>query len=413
MSNKKELKISNKSDRPDNIVLRDHLLIEKAMEYENRLPSFMKDYFVYLKSSVAVSTRAAYLEDIIFFCEYIVNESGLTDKDDIKNLTVEDFKNIKSRDVNLFLGDYCPRYYKEREDHTFVYENNNRALARKKSSISTLFKFLYRNEQLPTNITDGFNPIKLPKPQPDAIKRLDIDEVMVMLDAVESGEGLTEKEKVYWEKTKLRDKAILALFVTYGLRLNELRELNISSFNFSRGEFKIYRKRGKEVLMPINKTCENVVIDYINYERPKSEDLPEDVQDALFLSLQRKRLTPRAIRQLVKKYTSICMHTSRDKGYSPHKLRATAATSLIQSGFSIYDVKALLDHDNVTTTQLYAAHKKNIKRDIVNNFEWLDEKEEVSLDDIKASDNESNNNLEANDVNIIDTEADIKDENQE
>ena len=403
MSNKKELKISNKSDRPDNIVLRDHLLIEKAMEYENRLPSFMKDYFVYLKSSVAVSTRAAYLEDIIFFCEYIVNESGLTDKDDIKNLTVEDFKNIKSRDVNLFLGDYCPRYYKEREDHTFVYENNNRALARKKSSISTLFKFLYRNEQLPTNITDGFNPIKLPKPQPDAIKRLDIDEVMVMLDAVESGEGLTEKEKVYWEKTKLRDKAILALFVTYGLRLNELRELNISSFNFS---------RGKEVLMPINKTCENVVIDYINYERPKSEDLPEDVQDALFLSLQRKRLTPRAIRQLVKKYTSICMHTSRDKGYSPHKLRATAATSLIQSGFSIYDVKALLDHDNVTTTQLYAAHKKNIKRDIVNNFEWLDEKEEVSLDDIKASDNESNNNLEANDVNI-DTEADIKDENQE
>ena len=412
MSNKKELKISNKSDRPDNIVLRDHLLIEKAMEYEKRLPSFMKDYFVYLKSSVAVSTRAAYLEDIIFFCEYIVNESGLTDKDDMKNLTVEDFKNIKSRDVNLFLGDYCPRYYKEREDHTFVYENNNRALARKKSSISTLFKFLYRNEQLPTNITDGFNPIKLPKPQPDAIKTLDIDEVMVMLDAVESGEGLTEKEKVYWEKTKLRDKAILALFVTYGLRLNELRELNISSFNFSRGEFKIYRKRGKEVLMPINKTCETVVIDYINYERPKSEDLPEDVQDALFLSLQRKRLTPRAIRQLVKKYTSICMHTSRDKGYSPHKLRATAATSLIQSGFSIYDVKALLDHDNVTTTQLYAAHKKNIKRDIVNNFEWLEEKEEVSLDDIKASDNESNNNLEADDVNI-DTEADIKDENQE
>ena len=412
MSNKKELKISNKSDRPDNIVLRDHLLIEKAMEYEKRLPSFMKDYFVYLKSSVAVSTRAAYLEDIIFFCEYIVNESGLTDKDDMKNLTIEDFKNIKSRDVNLFLGDYCPRYYKERKDHTFVYENNNRALARKKSSISTLFKFLYRNEQLPTNITDGFNPIKLPKPQPDAIKRLDIDEVMVMLDAVESGEGLTEKEKVYWEKTKLRDKAILALFVTYGLRLNELRELNISSFNFSRGEFKIYRKRGKEVLMPINKTCENVVIDYINYERPKSEDLPEDVQDALFLSLQRKRLTPRAIRQLVKKYTSICMHTSRDKGYSPHKLRATAATSLIQSGFSIYDVKALLDHDNVTTTQLYAAHKKNIKRDIVNNFEWLDEKEEVSLDDIQASDN--NNDLEANDINLdTETEADIKDENQE
>ncbi|WP_442908395.1 tyrosine-type recombinase/integrase [Intestinibacter sp.] len=354
------------------------------MEFEKGLPDFMKDYFIYLKGSVASSTRAAYLEDITFFCDYLVNESGLTDAKTIKDLTIEDFKNIKARDVNLFLGDYCPRYYKEKENATIVYENNNRALARKKSSISTLFKFLYRNEQLPTNITDGFNPIKLPKPQPDAIKRLDIDEVMIMLEAVESGEGLTEKEKVYWKKTKLRDKAILALFVTYGLRLNELRELNISSFNFSRGEFKIYRKRGKEVLMPINKTCENVVLDYINNERPKSDDLPDDVKDALFLSLQKKRLTSKAIRQLVKKYTSICMHTTRDKGYSPHKLRATAATSLIQSGFSIYDVKTLLDHDNVTTTQLYAAHKKNVKRDIVNNFEWLDEEnEEVSLDDIK------------------------------
>ena len=383
MDNKKELKINNKSDKPDNIVLREHILIEKCMEYEKNLPSFMKDYFIYLKGSVAVSTRAAYLEDITFFCNYLVNESGLTEAKTVKDLTIDDFKNIKARDVNLFLGDFCPRYYKENKDVTLVYENNSRALARKKSSLSTLFKFLYRNEQLKTNITDGFNPIKLPKPQPDAIKRLDIDEVMIMLDAVESGEGLTDKEKVYWKKTKLRDKAILALFVTYGLRLNELRELNISSFNFSRGEFKIYRKRGKEAEMPINKTCEKVILDYINYERPKEDELDGDAKDALFLSLQKKRLTARAIRQLVKKYTSICMHTTRDKGYSPHKLRATAATSLIQSGFSIYDVKALLDHDNVTTTQLYAAHKKNVKRDIVNSFEWIDEEDEVGLNDIQ------------------------------
>ncbi len=375
MKENKTIKINNKSDKPDNIVLRDHTIIEKCINFEKQLPEFMKDYFIYLKGSVAVSTRAAYLEDICFFCYYLINETNLTQASEAKYITVSEFNAIKSRDVNLFLGDFCPRYYRERNNSTFIYENNNRALARKKSSISTLFKFLYRNEQIDNNITDGFNPIKLPKPQPDAIKRLDIDEVSIMLEAVETGEGLTEKEIIYWQKTKLRDKAILALFVTYGLRLNELRELNLSSFNFSRGEFKIYRKRGKEVLMPINKTCEYVVKDYINNERPLNENLSEDVKDALFLSLQKKRLTSKAIRQLVKKYTSICMNTSRDKGYSPHKLRATAATSLIQSGFSIYDVKTLLDHDNVTTTQLYAAHKKNIKRDIVNNFEWIDDEE--------------------------------------
>lgn len=373
MSENKTIKIHNKSDKPDNIVLRNNKVIEKCIQVENHLPKFMKDYCIYLKGSVSVTTRLAYLEDIQFFCSYLSETKEVTDANEIKDITLEEFNRIKARDINLFLGDYCTRYYKYTEKNTHIYENNNRALARKKSSLSTLFKFLYRNDQLEANITDGFNPIKLPKPQPDAIKRLEIDEVAKMLDTVETGLGLTDKEKVYWKKTKLRDKAILALFVTYGLRLNELRELNISSFNFSRGEFKIYRKRGKEVLMPINNTCELVVRDYILNERTKSEMLSEDMQDALFLSLQNKRMDPKSIRQLVKKYTSISMDTSRDKGYSPHKLRATAATSLIQNGFSIYDVQNLLDHDNVTTTQLYAAHKKNVKRDIVNNFEWIDD----------------------------------------
>jgi len=373
MSETKAVRINNKSDKPDNIVIRDNKLIDRCISVQNKLPNFMKDYFIYLKGSVAVTTRLAYLEDIHFFCEYLVETNDLTDATDVADITLEDFNDIKARDLNLFLGDYCGRYYKENGKNTILYENNNRALARKKSSISTLFKFLYRNEQIDSNITDGLNPIKLPKPQPDAIKRLEIDEVAKMLDAVDTGQGLTDKEKVYWEKTRLRDKAILALFVTYGLRLNELRELNISSFNFSRGEFMIYRKRGKEVLMPINNTCETVVKEYIENERPNSELLSEEYRDALFLSLQNKRITAKAIRSLVKKYTSISMDTSRDKGYSPHKLRATAATSLIQNGFSIYDVQNLLDHDNVTTTQLYAAHKKNVKRDIVNNFEWIDD----------------------------------------
>ena len=86
------------------------------------------------------------------------------------------------------------------------------------------------------------------------------------------------------------------------------------------------------------------------------------------------------------------METTRNNGYSPHKLRATAATSLIQTGFSIYDVQNLLDHDNVTTTQLYAAHKKNVKRDIVNNFEWVDNND--NYEEIKKIDEEINNNIQ-------------------
>jgi len=125
--------------------------------------------------------------------------------------------------------------------------------------------------------------------------------------------------------------------------------------------------------MPLNQSVEKAVTDYIQLERPSDESVPAEDKDALFLSLQKRRMTERAIRQLVKKYSALALGTSPENGYSPHKLRATAATSLIQYGFSIYDVQNLLDHDNVTTTQLYAAHKKNVKREIVNQFEWLEE----------------------------------------
>lgn len=366
-------KIHNKSSKPDNIVARDNEIIDECEAIESALPKFMRDYFIFLKGSVAVTTRRAYLQDILFFCNYMIETDLYTNAEKASDIAIDEFKEITSRDVNLFIGDYCNRYYKKINDGRVLFENNNRSLSRKKSSLSTLFKFMFRNEQLPSDITGGFNPIKLQKTQPDAIKRLEIDEVAMMLDTVQNGTGLTDKEKDYWLKTRLRDKAILVLFVTYGLRLSELRELNISSFNFSRGVFVIYRKRGKEVQMPINDACERVVLDYIENERAKSEELDSENEDALFLSLQKKRMTTRSIRDLVKKYTSIAMGTSRSHGYSPHKLRATAATSMIETGFSIYDVQNLLDHDNVTTTQLYSAHRKNSKREIVKNFDWLDE----------------------------------------
>ena len=70
------------------------------------------------------------------------------------------------------------------------------------------------------------------------------------------------------------------------------------------------------------------------------------------------------------KSSSIGMQTARSAGYSPHKLRATAATSLIGRGNSIFDVQALLDHEQVTTTQLYAKHRMNVKRDLVRDMEW-------------------------------------------
>lgn len=369
---KKEYRIHNKSDKPDNIVEKENQIYLECEKIEEELPRFLRQYFVYLKGNILPMSRLAYLRDVRFFFNYLISETDLTKAQSAKDITVSEIDNIRASDINLFI-DYCRKYTVDEGDSIVVYENSNKTLARKKSSISVLFKQLYRDGLIKENITDGFDPIRVPKPGEKEIKALQDDEVMIMLDAVTTGSHLTEHEKKYWEKTKLRDKAILVLFLTYGLRLSELEQLNISSFNFSRGDFKIYRKRGKESTMPINRSVEIVVKDYIDNERNPEATSDEE---ALFLSLQGKRITSRAIRDLVKKYTSIALSTSRKDGYSPHKLRATAATSLIGRGNSIYDVQALLDHEQVTTTQLYASHKINVKRDLVNDMEWELERKE-------------------------------------
>ena len=371
----KRILIHNKSDRPDNVIQKEHEIFLQCEAIENELPRFLRGFYAYLRSNVLPNTRLAYLHDIKFFMQYLIDETDLTDAEDTSNIKLEDLQEVQAIDVNMFI-DYCRRYKVETEKNIYMYENTNKTLARKKSSISVLFKYLYRDGFVEKNITDGFDPIRVPRPGEKEIKALQDDEVMIMLDAVSSGQGLTDKERTYWEKTKLRDKAILILFLTYGLRLSELQQLNISSFNFNRGEFIVYRKRGKESLMPLNKSATAVIHDYIDNERPNDDKIQNEHKDALFLSLQCKRMTERQIRELVKKYTSIALNTTRRAGYSPHKLRATAATSLIGRGNSIFDVAALLDHEQVTTTQLYARHKANVKRDLVKDMEWEEERKD-------------------------------------
>ncbi len=361
-------KIKNRTGKPQNIFEKEQEIFNKCSKLEDNLPRFMNGYFIYLRSSVLPMTRLAYLQDITFFCDYLV-ESAMFEAQTIKELTAFDFEKIRAKDINVFI-DYARRYEKDKNDGVYIYENHNRSLARKKTSLSMLFKYLFRDEILSKNITDGLDPIKVAKPAETEIKALTDDEVRTMLKAVETGEGMTKKQLEYFEKTKKRDKAILLLFLTYGLRISELQQLNVDSFNFDRQEFKIYRKRGKESIMPMNISCDIAIHEYLDMERKNDDELLDEHKNALFLSLQGKRMTERQIRELVKKYTAIALKTTQKNGYSPHKLRATAATSLIGRGEDIFDVQLLLDHENVTTTQLYAKHKENVKKRLINNMEW-------------------------------------------
>ena len=352
--------------KPKNILLKEQDLLDKIGDLQKSMPDFLRDYFLYLKTSVSLTTRFAYLSDIHFFLNYLIIDSEYPS---IKDIPISVLNEFSAKDFNYFIAEYSSRYETTRNGQRIIYENSNTTLLRKKSALLSMFKFLFRNGQIDINISDGTNPIKGPKKNPDAIKKLEIFEAERLIHVVSTGEGLTKKEFEYWKHTRQRDLLIVLFFVIYGLRVSELEALNISSFHFQRGEYTIFRKRGKETLMPLDNKLKEMLLEYIETERASTRSSDED---ALFLSTQGQRLTKRAIQNLIKKYTSIVMGTTQQKGYSPHKLRATAASSMIEKGFSIYDVQNLLDHENITTTQLYAAHRKNAKKDIIERLDWLD-----------------------------------------
>ena len=162
------MKIHNKSNKPDNILHNEQLLLDKAIELQNQLPTYMRDYFIYLKTSVSITTRIAYLNDIIFFLNYLIlDDSSIKD---LKGIPIEKIDSFTAQDFNYFIAEYCSRYEVYNKGQRIIYENNNTTLSRKKSSIMSLLKFMYRNGQIKNNISDGLNPIKLPKKSPDSIK---------------------------------------------------------------------------------------------------------------------------------------------------------------------------------------------------------------------------------------------------
>ena len=181
----KQIKIHNKSDRPDNVVKKENDIYIQCESIEKELPKFLRGYFAYLKGNVLPMTRLAYLHDIKFFFNYLMEETDLTRAKDLTQITAEDLNGVQAVDVNMFI-DYCRKYKVETKNAVYMYENANKTLARKKSSVSVLFKYLYRDGLIEKNITDGFDPIRVPKPGEKEIKALQDDEVMIMLDAVTS-----------------------------------------------------------------------------------------------------------------------------------------------------------------------------------------------------------------------------------
>ena len=268
----------------------------------------------------------------------------------VKDISLLDLENITNNDIEYFLV-YLSRYEYGGVNHSC----NERAKARKLSSVRAMFKYFFNKGQISV---DNSAKVSTPKLHEKPIIRLDGNEIYGIIDTAESGNGLSPHQRAWHEKNKVRDTAIIILFLGTGIRISELVGLNNVDLNFKDNSFLVTRKGGNKSILFFDDDVAAALIRYLDY---KSEcGLPNGDEDALFLSSQKTRITVRAVENLVQKYAKI---VSPLKKISPHKLRSTYGTQLYKATGDIYIVADVLGHKDVNTTRKhYAAISEDARR---------------------------------------------------
>ena len=328
--------------------------IQKKLDYTTRfknilseLPSFCTYYFRAVEPTTSILTRYGYAVDLRSFFKFMTSGElpQFADKK-IREIQLSDLDLLSSLDIELYL-EHISMYRNQTADGEKIVENNERAKARKLSAIRALFKYLYKKSLISTNCAAL---VDTPKLHEKAIIRLEANEVADLLDTTEQGSGLSKAQRRYHDATKLRDMAILSLFLGTGIRISELVGIDMNDIDFMKNQFIVTRKGGNQETLSFGPEVESALLEYLE-ERMTVIPMTGH-EEAFFLSLQRKRITPRAVENLVKKYAKL---STPLKKITPHKLRSTYGTMLYQESGDIYLVADVLGHKDVNTTRKHYA----------------------------------------------------------
>lgn len=315
---------------------------KKMREILEDLPGFCRQYFRGIEESTGARTRLAYAYDLRVFFEFIQRENPSLKDTSIRDFPISILERIGREDIEEYL-DFLTYYEKDGQ----VFTNDARGKARKLSAVRSLFKYFYTSEILTKDVTAL---VPLPKLHEKPIVRLDSDEVAKMLMKADSGAELTRSQQRFHDKTRLRDMAILTLLLGTGIRVSECVGLDLDDLDFREKGMLVHRKGGSESIVYFGDEVEAALKDYLEQRK---QILPKEGHEkALFLSLQNRRITVRAVENLVKKYAGLA--TSLKK-ITPHKLRSTYGTSLYRETGDIYLVADVLGHKDVNTTRKHYA----------------------------------------------------------
>lgn len=315
--------------------------MKKEMLYD--YPEFLNDYWFNLVVAKGRSERTVegYLIDIRYFLRYLIFMES-SDNIDFNSISIKKFDVNKLENVSLQkIYEYI---YFLRDDR----KNNSKTIARKISSLKSIYKYLTKNVMLIKN--DPTINLELPTLKKSLPKYLTLEQSENLLTST-SDSG----------KESLRDYCIITLFLNCGMRLSELVGLNISDINFDENKMKLLGKGNKERIIYFNNACKNALKDYINSRENSIQD-----PDALFLSRKNKRISKRRIEQIVDE--SLKKIGLSGQGYSVHKLRHTAATLMYQYGnVDTLTLKEILGHKSIATTEIYTHLSSEILKKAADN----------------------------------------------
>ena len=303
-------------------------------------PEYLNSFLDYTMTILNKSpnTVKEYNYDLATFLKFIKMHFGLTTEEDFSKIEIKDvdlntIKKIKLDDIHAFLS-YL----------TTTYHSKAATRARKVSSIRVFFNYLCAKANLIEN-----NPaqnLETPKLDRRLPKYLSLEDSQKLLEVTENEDN----------RNYQRDYAIITLFLNCGMRLSELVGINISDINFKDEKLNVIGKGNKERIVPINDYANKVLREYIINSRPKLAK-PSKYNGYVFLNHLGTPISRQSFFLILKEQ---CNKAGITKEVSPHTLRHSFATHLLEAGTDLRLIQEMLGHEDISTTQIYT-HLSNQK----------------------------------------------------
>lgn len=330
--------------------------IEGISRNLEKLPDYCLDFMLGIENYTSPLTRLNYSQDLCVFFDYLSKNVFYKS---VKEISFKDLNTLKTRDIERYMS-YISYY----EYNGKVYHNGEKGKSRKIASLRSFLKYNFKLDNINSNIAAK---VDTPKIHTKEIIRLEVDEVCKLINEAETPEHLTKMQQAFNKHTKTRDVAMLSLFLATGIRVSECVGINVNDVDFDNNSFKVTRKGGNQVILYFSDEVKDALLLWLKDRAAMLDGVNET---ALFVSLQKKRITTRAVENIVKKYSQIA---SPLKKISPHKLRSTYGTNLYRETGDIYVVAEVLGHKDVNTTKRhYAAMSEDIRRSVANKIKLRD-----------------------------------------